>query len=59
MGGDLRDLRKQLAAVMADLDAMPRWRSGSEWHVDRVDEAQWLSRQIERLELAKKYVVRD
>lgn len=46
----LQSLRDQLASVMQDLDAMPRHKEGSDWHADRVDEAMWLVRTIERHE---------
>jgi hypothetical protein len=46
----LESLRAQLKSLMADLDAMPRHKTGSEWHTDRVNEAMWLVRTIEKHE---------
>jgi hypothetical protein len=46
----LESLRSQLKSVMADLDAMPPHKRGSEWEKDRTNEAMWLVRTIERHE---------
>lgn len=50
MAGDLQDLKAQLASVMNDLAGMPRHKVGTEWHTDRVEEARWLTRAINRME---------
>jgi Cys-tRNA synthase (O-phospho-L-seryl-tRNA:Cys-tRNA synthase) len=50
MAGTLADLKAQLADVMADLANMPRVKAGSRWHADRVEEARWLVRAIDRME---------
>ena len=45
----LDSLKSQLRSVAADLDGMTREMAGTEWHRDRVDEARFLVREIERL----------
>jgi len=46
----LAELRAQLRGVAAELDAMPRHLAGTEWHLDRADEARFLARTIARFE---------
>lgn len=53
MNGDLQDLRAQLKSVSEELARMPRHLAGTEWHTDRVNEAEWLVRTIARMELAR------
>jgi hypothetical protein len=36
--------------VAADLDAMPKAKAWTQWHLDRVREAEWLTGSIERCE---------
>jgi hypothetical protein len=50
MQGTLADLKAQLADAMADLAGMPAHKAGTEWHRDRVEEARWLQRTIDRIE---------
>jgi hypothetical protein len=50
MAGDLADQRRQLKSVMDDLATMPAHKAGSEWEADRVEEARWLVRSINRME---------
>lgn len=50
--GSIESMREQLASCMGDLATMPRHKAGSEWHTDRVAEAQWLVGAIERMEQA-------
>ena len=50
----LADLKAQHAAVIRDLACMPDSRIGSEWQLDRVDEALWLADEIARLEAQAK-----
>lgn len=50
MAGDLADLRRQLKDVMNDLATMPAHKAGTEWHADRVEEARWLTRTVNRME---------
>jgi hypothetical protein len=50
MRGTLADLKAQLADVMADLARMGKHMVGTEWHRDRVEEARWLTRAINRME---------
>jgi hypothetical protein len=45
----LENLKGRLASVQQDLYLMPVAKLGSEWHVDRCDEARWLSAELERL----------
>lgn len=46
----LETLKARLTSVASDLDNMARHMAGTEWHRDRVDEARWLVREIERRE---------
>jgi hypothetical protein len=46
----LADLKARHAAVIKDLACMPDSRIGSEWQLDRVDEALWLADEIARVE---------
>jgi hypothetical protein len=46
----LETLRAQHAAVINDLACMANGLNGSEWQLDRVDEALWLADEIARLE---------
>lgn len=48
--GSLADMKAQLASCMTDLATMPKHKAGSEWHTDRVEEARWLVRAINRME---------
>lgn len=43
------NLKRQLRGVMEDLSTMARHMAGTEWHMDRVEEARFLVREIERL----------
>jgi hypothetical protein len=36
----LEPLKDQLRTVTADLDAMPRCKAGSQWHLDRISEVE-------------------
>lgn len=54
MNEKLEALRQQLRTVAADLDAMPRHMAGTEWHLDRVEEARWLVKTIARYEAETK-----
>ncbi len=46
----LKSLREQLTSVARDLSTMSAALAGSEWHLDRVDEARFLVAEIERVE---------
>jgi hypothetical protein len=46
----LEDLKAQHAAVIRDLACMSDKLIGSEWQLDRVDEALWLADEIVRVE---------
>lgn len=50
MQGTLADLRTQFASVMDDLARMGKHMVGTDWHTDRVEEARWLTRTIDRME---------
>ena len=54
MAGDLQDLRNQLRSVTAELATMPAHKAGTEWHSDRVNEAEWLHRTIGRMTEARR-----
>jgi hypothetical protein len=47
---ELAMLKEQLGDVTRELAVMPAFKIGTQWHTDRVDEAQWLARTIERME---------
>lgn len=42
-------LRRRLAAVAAELERHAAERAGSRWLRDRIDEAHWITGEIERL----------
>lgn len=46
----LESLKAQRAAVISDLACMSGKLMGSEWQLDRVDEALWLADEIARVE---------
>jgi hypothetical protein len=54
MSGDLDNCKALLASVSDDLATMGKHKAGTEWHTDRVREAEWLHRTIERLERARR-----
>ena len=54
MIGDIDEMRAQLRSAMEELSRMPRHLAGSEWHADRVEQARWLTRAIERREEARR-----